>query len=305
VLRFKKVIVDWLAAPINWQEDMPDNATAVGSAKSFFENEDIATQDKLGVWIMGGPRGSGYYEAELRTKVKGANEIAEKLGLWYRFREIEKVSEQERDGEEVEVRGPACGTKTVSDAQTKLEDMTLAECMSAVAVDVASKRDEYRSIDPHELAPLLGIDDADQPGGDWSFVWFVPRLSVRDILFQWNEEFISELLESHVTAERCKEISANINLLKRNETELSRTRFDFLTEEEKQTIERLYMESEAKNDGTKVLAFYYINAPDGKWLSFEALIEDDGGCVDLKTPYDERDGAFHDLSESLIVEDRR
>jgi hypothetical protein len=107
VLRFKKVIVDWLAAPINWQEDMPDNATAVGSAKSFFENEDIATQDKLGVWIMGGPRGSGYYEAELRTKVKGANEIAEKLGLWYRFREIEKVSEQERDGEEVEVRRAA------------------------------------------------------------------------------------------------------------------------------------------------------------------------------------------------------
>lgn len=91
VPRFKKVIVDWLAAPIEWQEDMPDNATAVGSAKSFFEKEDTATQDKLGVWIIEGEYpGSSYYAAELRTKVEDANEIAEKLGLWYRFRENRK-----------------------------------------------------------------------------------------------------------------------------------------------------------------------------------------------------------------------
>jgi hypothetical protein len=35
------------------------------------------------------------------------------------------------------------GIKTVSDGQGKLEDMSLAECIAAVAVDVASKRDEY------------------------------------------------------------------------------------------------------------------------------------------------------------------
>ena len=31
----------------------------------------------------------------------------------------------------------------MTDAQAKLEDMSLAECIAAVAVDVASKRDEY------------------------------------------------------------------------------------------------------------------------------------------------------------------
>jgi hypothetical protein len=35
------------------------------------------------------------------------------------------------------------GTKAVSDGQAKLEDMSLAECIAAVAVDIASKRDEY------------------------------------------------------------------------------------------------------------------------------------------------------------------
>jgi hypothetical protein len=52
--------------------------------------------------------------------------------------------------------------------------MSLAERIAAVAADVDSKRDEYRSIDSHELASLLGIERL--PGGDgWEFVWFIPR----------------------------------------------------------------------------------------------------------------------------------
>jgi hypothetical protein len=191
----------------------------------------------------------------------------------------------------------------VTEEHARLQAMSLAERIAAVAMDVESKRDEYRSIDPHELAELLGIDDAESPGGDWDFVSFVPRLSVRDILLEWNEEFIPELLESHVTAERREEISEKIKLLKRNKTKLRRTSLDFLTEDEKETIERLYMESEAKNLGAStVLAHYYINAPQDKQLTFEAFIEDDGGVLDLKTPYDERVGGFRDLSDVLIVQ---
>ena len=61
--------MDWLAAPVEWQEDMPYNASAQGIAKHFFEHEDLATLDKLGVWIVEGEfPGSTYYAAELRTK---------------------------------------------------------------------------------------------------------------------------------------------------------------------------------------------------------------------------------------------
>jgi hypothetical protein len=89
--RFTKVIVDWLAAPIEWTEDMPDNATAQDSAKRFFEHEDIATLNELGVSIVEGESpGSTYYAAELNKTVEEANEIAQKLRLSYRFRENRK-----------------------------------------------------------------------------------------------------------------------------------------------------------------------------------------------------------------------
>ena len=37
-------------------------------------------------------------------------------------------------------------------------------------------------------------------------------------------------------------------------------------------------------------------------LRFEATAEDDGSCVTLKTPYDDRGGGFEDLSGCLIDE---
>ena len=105
VSRFEKLIVDWLAAPIEWDEDMPDNATAVGSAKHFFEHEDLDL-NKLDIWILEGLRpGSNYCAAmlgenladsvnaehALEEKIKEANKAAQKLGLWYRFREKRKI----------------------------------------------------------------------------------------------------------------------------------------------------------------------------------------------------------------------
>ena len=71
-------------------------------------------------------------------------------------------------------------------AHAKLEMMPLAERIAAVAADVDTKRDEYRSIDSHELASLLGIGDAYSPGGDWDSVHFVPHVPVKDILLQWD-----------------------------------------------------------------------------------------------------------------------
>jgi hypothetical protein len=194
------------------------------------------------------------------------------------------------------------GVKAASDARAALEAMPVADRIAVVADDVASKRDEYRSIDPHELAGLLGVDGR-CPDGDWVFVGFVPRLSVKEIMLQCDEEVIPELLETHVTSERCEGIIAKIKLLKRSEAKLRRASLDFLTEGEKQTIERLYMEREAASNGPMwVIANYTIEAPHGKKLGFETTIGDNGESFDLKTPYDERDGKFTDLSDCLIVD---
>jgi hypothetical protein len=91
VPRFKRVIADWLATPIEWTEDMPDNATAQDSARRFFETENLAALNELGVSIVEGESPGGtYYAAELNKAVEEANEIAQKLGLPYRFREKRK-----------------------------------------------------------------------------------------------------------------------------------------------------------------------------------------------------------------------
>lgn len=53
----------------------------------FFENEDLAILNKLGVWIAEGDRPGNYYcKAELDKPVEQANKIARDLGFGYRFR---------------------------------------------------------------------------------------------------------------------------------------------------------------------------------------------------------------------------
>jgi hypothetical protein len=97
VRRFEEEIACWLAAPIEWGEDMPDNATAQSSAKRFFEHEELATLDKLGVEIVEGEHpGSTYYAARLERKIEEANKIAQTLGLPYRFRREKESIERKR-----------------------------------------------------------------------------------------------------------------------------------------------------------------------------------------------------------------
>jgi hypothetical protein len=196
--------------------------------------------------------------------------------------------------------GGIADTTELALAQSKLEEMSLPKRIAAVAADVDSKRDEYRSIDRHELASLLGIGDADKPGGDWNFVWYIPRVPIEDIfedIFdRGDKEYILKLLQTHVTGERYKELDKRYDELD------SKRLCDFLTDSEKQTIECSYMERQAQAYGSQCTAFYTIKAPHRKKLTFEAYIEDDGGCCDLMTPYDERDGAFSDFSDCFIVD---
>jgi hypothetical protein len=136
---------------------------------------------------------------------------------------------------------------------------------------------------------------------DFARVGAIPHVPTEDLFLMWDKESVLEMLQPHVTEERYRQLD-----LKVRNTKLRRGKIDFLTEAEKQLVERLYMQSEADNvGGSSALAFYTVNGPRGTKLTFEAFIEDDGGCVHLKTPYDERDGTFTDLSKCLIEEDDR
>src|SRR5262245_60528281 len=93
-------------------------------------------------------------------------------------------------------------------ALQKLEGAPLADRIAAVAADVESKQDEFRSIDAHELASLLGIDDARLPGADWSRSVISPWWPVEDILAYNDED--DELLQSQLTSERYRELCSKI-----------------------------------------------------------------------------------------------
>jgi hypothetical protein len=89
VAHFKKEILDWLAAPIEWHEDMPDKATPVGSAKIYFEHALNDTErNALGVSIVefSTMSGGAFSAAVLKNKIEEANEIAKGQGQDFRFR---------------------------------------------------------------------------------------------------------------------------------------------------------------------------------------------------------------------------
>ena len=131
---------------------------------------------------------------------------------------------------------------------------------------------------------------------DW-----LPRWSVDEILAGQGEEFIVELLQSQLTAERYKELDSKIDLREGYKTGYANL-LGFLTGDEKLKIEEYNMEQRYEDDKASACycyAYNTIKAPDGKELTFQALIEDDGTCTELKTPYDERDGNFTDFSACL------
>jgi hypothetical protein len=47
------------------------------------------------------------------------------------------------------------------------------------------------------------------------------------------------------------------------------------------------------------IGYYSVQTPSGDSLPFEATIEDDGRCIELKTPYDYRDGKFCNLDDCV------
>lgn len=88
--RFKRVLEDWLAEPVDWSqmELWPRGWGGQGKALTFFEQLARDIRDELDIVIVEGDHpGSSYFVAELRGPIPDANEAAQRLGLPFRFRE--------------------------------------------------------------------------------------------------------------------------------------------------------------------------------------------------------------------------
>lgn len=80
---YKKVIDDWLADSIDWNEIewFASSAGGQGAAYRFFQEMPYETLEAMGVVIVEGDHpGSSYFAAELRQDVSIANQAAEQCG---------------------------------------------------------------------------------------------------------------------------------------------------------------------------------------------------------------------------------
>lgn len=173
-----------------------------------------------------------------------------------------------------------------------------ADRLSAVAHDIRERRDEFAQIEAHSLAAALGVTDSRRPEDRWAFTSYAPirsleeRADERDDLAEWASYFSDE-----ASSLRFAELELNFTRLKDTEE----SDFGFLTAGERQHLEAALAREELgrnmMNGIFGVARFTLSGAAAGH--SFEGDIEDDGACIRLRTPYDERDGKFTDFSQCV------
>ena len=180
--------------------------------------------------------------------------------------------------------------------------MPLQERIVAVSDDVSSKSDEFVSIPPHDLAEALGVEQPENPATGWNYSQYAEKQSLEEQADNYGSaEGCVDHLKGKVSDVRYKELESKLEELE----ESGDWDFSFLDETEREIIEQALAEIDLEgnqSNGINCIASYTVRGKDGLELKFEGLIEDDGVCIELMTPYDERDGKFHDFSNCAIEE---
>jgi hypothetical protein len=90
------------------------------------------------------------------------------------------------------------------DAELNLRELSVPTLIKVIFADVKSGADFYRETPAHELAELLGIDDADNPGTgrDWQFIRYVCREPLAEHINGGAGSEILDCLEANVNPER-------------------------------------------------------------------------------------------------------
>ncbi len=176
--------------------------------------------------------------------------------------------------------------------------MPLEKRIAAVAKDVKTKADRFAGIPAHDLAEALEVPQPEQPSNDWFFWAYAHKGTLEE--YAHSRHPVSEFvycLEGKVPEERFRVLREKFEGLDR----LARPKFGFLTTAERKIIERTLDHEELErnmSNGISTVARYCVKQGRIK-LRFEGDIEDDGDCITLRTPYDERKGNFVDLSNCI------
>jgi hypothetical protein len=185
-------------------------------------------------------------------------------------------------------------------ALQSLLSMDMEQRREEIARDLRRRRARYRDIEPHDLAEALGVPQPDLPcSGDWSFTTYAEIVSVEEYAKCCDPASeIVYIIQHKVSAERFQQLLELSEGLDATDS----PSFQFLSKEERTLLELAIAEEElegAQMNGTNTIAHYSLETTSGATLTFEACIEDDGTCIHLRTPYDERAKRFKDLTKCL------
>ena len=176
--------------------------------------------------------------------------------------------------------------------------MPLNQRIEAVANDVQSRADVFRLIDAFDLAEALEVPQPELPSNEWVFTSYADPKTVEEFIDEGGEASeVLEWLEDTVEGQRLDAL----RLAFAKQEDAASPSFDFLTATERAFVEDIIMERQLEanqSNGMNCMASYCVTHGDLS-LSFEADVEDDGSCITLRTPYDERDGQFLDLSDGV------
>ena len=183
-----------------------------------------------------------------------------------------------------------------------LNSCDLDKRIRLISADLKSGKDKYRCLDAFELAELLEVTIP--PDGSWSFYREHFIDSIEDYVHSHGgvEEMIEEISSSEASSilDECHEgmpistacvtdefysdlfrrfSSSGVQLLKK----LSKDEIDAIR------LACAYNDyTSARDNGLGGRATYRITSDDAD-IVFDATLEDDGGCIEMDSPYDFRD----------------
>lgn len=206
----------------------------------------------------------------------------------------------------------------VKDSLEHFKTCELSDRIKLLDADLASGRDEYRSIEVFELAGLLEIPIP--PDGSWTQYRQHCIKSMEEYLDSrgWPEELAEEILgtDSDSLLSQClsgipvSKSSVNASTYQRIATGLFEGGTKFLETLTKDEIDAIRLAcayhdfiSDCDN-GLNGRSIYSIDS-ESDLIVFDALIEDDGDCIEMQSPYDIRDGekARNKKLEQVVFED--
>jgi hypothetical protein len=174
--------------------------------------------------------------------------------------------------------------------------LSLHSRREAVADDVRRRAPKYSSIAAHDLADALALPEHWRPDDQWSFTRYARIVSAEEYA-QVNDppSELVYLIEDAVEGERFHQLLFESEPL----DDMEEPNFAFLTKDERSSLERAIAERQLEaheSNGMNCIGRCSMTTESGAVLEFEGEIEDDGACLNLRTPYDKQAKRFVDLS---------